>query len=46
MIFEDKIIRNENVSHHPIDLSAFGRGLYQLSITIDEQAITKTLIIE
>lgn len=46
MAFEDKITRKEDMLHHTIDLSALGRGLYQLSITLDEKVINKTLIIQ
>jgi len=46
LVFEDKIINKENVSDHPIDLSALHRGIYQLSITTDEKIFNTTFVIQ
>lgn len=46
IVFEDKITGKADLLRYPIDLSALGRGFYQLRITMDELVIIKTLIIQ
>lgn len=45
MVFAGEISGKEDLMHHPVDLSALHRGIYQLSITMDQKVISKTLII-